>query len=377
MTSTSTGRDLAKAGHTPSWLPHHPPYPTSSLPASVVPRPKVYFLSTPLQQGEPSRQVAPGRVSWGGGGQSPSLACQYENKSPQRARLKYIAACENKAWSVVIWRKDQPSKKRARRFKCRSWRHEGECRKWKGSQDFVRIREAISSRDTTGWVYIVLTFDQKQWTDKWAAYKGAVKCWDKLRKRMTRAFGKIEYIQTWEQHKNGWPHLNLLVHNDRLATLCSDGGQYKVKNGWLEPNAIASGFGMKTWIEPMRDLEAMSGYMTKLANKLTAELTDANVKDQVPLAAPRNFRRLRASRGLLPDIHKDHDYTGELVQRPIEYVEASLVKEGCFEEEIQVPCDPLEERTTEGNRGRLMRQGYYVSVRKYYSGVSGMSWTVW
>jgi hypothetical protein len=221
----------------------------------------------------------------------------------------------------VTWPKSDPSAKRAHRFTCRSWRHEGACRDWKGAQDFVRVRDAIASR--SGWVYIVLTFNPQQWGDEWEAYRAGVKLWGRLRRRMERTWGKIEHIQTWERHQSGWPHVNILIHNEHLAADCAGDGWKKVRKEWLEPNAIACGWGMRTWIEPMKDQEAMAGYMTKLAR----ELVGAGVKDQVPINAPKHFRRLRASPGLLPPPHKNPEYTGELRQVPVELVESRLERD--------------------------------------------------
>jgi hypothetical protein len=44
----------------------------------------------------------------------------------------------------------------------------------------------------------------------------------------------------------------------------------------------------------------MAGYLVKLAR----ELVGADNKSQIPWDAPPHFRRLRATRGLLPPVHK-------------------------------------------------------------------------
>ena len=79
----------------------------------------------------------------------------------RNGRMRSVVACDSGAWTIASWKVESPSKKHLRPFKCRSWRHEGECREWRGAQDFLRCREAIQSRP--GWVYAVLTFDPKQW----------------------------------------------------------------------------------------------------------------------------------------------------------------------------------------------------------------------
>lgn len=259
------------------------------------------------------------------------VACQYWNKSPQKeypvavgngrgvrggpegsappraVTLRSVVACEKGEWQIHLHHKTT-HQDRMIPFKCRSWRHPGLCRLWKGAQDFCRVRDAVKARPG-GWVYVVLTFDPSKWEDPWSAYKGSVRCWDRLRKRLKRSWGPVAYVQTWERHKSGWPHVNILIHNEALAAACAGDGWKNVRSSWLEPNAIASGFGMRTWIEPIRDQDAVAGYMTKLSR----ELVGAATKDQVPENAPPHFRRLRASHGLLPPVLGKGEYTGELL----------------------------------------------------------------
>lgn len=75
--------------------------------------------------------------------------------------------------------------------------------------------------------------------------------------------------------------------------------------------AVAVGFGFRTWVEPLRPGAelTLAGYLTKLSR----ELTGAGFKDQVPVNAPPHFRRLRASRKLLPKPFHRKGWTGILV----------------------------------------------------------------
>jgi hypothetical protein len=228
----------------------------------------------------------------------------------------YVCACERKAWTIVTWARAEPGKKRAATFKCRSWRHEGSCRLWKGAQDFVRCKEAIASRN--GWTYVVLTFDPKNLEGKDEAFVRGKALWSKLRHSLTRRFGRVEYIQTWEAHKSGWPHVNVLIHNARINAM-----GWKKFRRVLKVLAVKAGFGKIIWVEPMKSGDAMAGYLVKLAR----ELTGATVKDQVPVDAPAHFRRLRASRGLLPAPHKNPEITGELRFKRLEAVEVDLERE--------------------------------------------------
>jgi len=234
--------------------------------------------------------------------------------------MRYIRACQEGAWTLSLHRRDDPEDKLLVRFRCRSWRHEGDCRRWKGAQDFARIRQGLSARKT-GKVYAVLTLDQRKYNgDLWAAYRGLLTRWASLRKRMTRAFGKVEYVCLVEQHRNGFPHLNLIIVNERLAAACAGTGWKSVRRGWLEPNAVACGFGFRTWIEPVRDEEAIAGYAVKLLGH--QEVVDEVSKTlQVPTKAPKHFRRLRASRGFLPPPYKNDEYTGQLIMETVEDLE--------------------------------------------------------
>ena len=247
-----------------------------------------------------------------------SASRQYKNKPPREPN--YICACRQGKWTIVTWDKDDPDNKQFHQFKCRSWRHEGDCRRWKNAQDFARIKSAIDSRDQAHFVYIVLTFNQRKWKDPRPVYKGILQCWDKLRKRTQRRWGPIEYVNVIEQHKTGYPHLNLLVYNQDLAESCQDDGWKRIRRTWLEPNAVESGFGYRTWLEPMRDAGGMAGYFAKIADGNAQSLAQEVSKiSQVPLAAPKNFRRLRGSVGFLPCVIKG-DRTGELVMIPADKI---------------------------------------------------------
>jgi hypothetical protein len=83
---------------------------------------------------------------------------------------------------------------------------------------------------------------------------------------------------------------------------------FKLRYDWFDPACRDVGFGFCKWAEPLKDKERMAGYVTKLG----LELTGAHHKDQVPVNAPKNFRRIRASRGLLPKRFKDDTITGQL-----------------------------------------------------------------
>ncbi len=210
-------------------------------------------------------------------------------------------------------------------FRCRSWRHEGECREWCGACDYRRCEEAL--RTYGPWSFLVLTYPRRAWPDLRELFRSTVRHWYSLRKRLERVIKPFRYIQTWEITQKGTPHVNVAISSQTLVDWIESQGHWmkdkrrKLGKKWqwtdiessfkgaiLEPMQIASGFGQVSTLEPMTDPAVMAGYMTKLAR----ELTGSKTKSQVPLNAPEHFRRIRASRKTLPPRVKDPDLTGTL-----------------------------------------------------------------
>lgn len=226
---------------------------------------------------------------------------------------KYVCACRRGAWSLTTWPKEEPNKQMTIPFHCRSWRHEGDCRLWKGAQDFVRCKEALNSLNS--WSHLVLTYDRQSARSLRYTFRQGVRLWAALRKRLIYYHGDIKYIQTWEIHRSGFPHVHLAVSNEKLywASRFTKKDNPKMYgqlnfNDHVRLHAHAVGFGPVGWLEPLRSKVAMAGYLGKLARELTGKGKDY----QVPTNAPKNFRRLRASAHLLPPILRNPDITGEL-----------------------------------------------------------------
>lgn len=169
-------------------------------------------------------------------------------------------------------------------------------------------------------VYMVLGWSPRVYGGDFAAgYRGIKRCWDRLRKRLIREWGPIRYVIVAEQHASGFPHVNVLLVNSDLAAACRGDGWRRVRAGWLRRAVRACGFGFRTWIEPVRSPEAISVYLSKLAGEI-------GKKSQVPLAAPPHFRRIRASRGMLPPRPQSSGrYTGRLVKQSAEDLAARHV----------------------------------------------------
>lgn len=240
--------------------------------------------------------------------------------------MVYVKACRRSRWHLALESKSGkfPGVKRVP-FKCRSWRHEGECREWCGHCDYVRCEHAL--KKFTHWSFLVLTYRKQAWPDVRELFRSSVKHFYALRKRLVKVIGKFKYIQTWEITRKGTPHVNVAISSRKLLEWIEDEGVWvpdakrKLRMRWqwhdlgkcfktaiLEPAQVASGFGSVSTLEPMTDPELMGGYMVKLAR----ELTGAGTKSQVPVNAPPHWRRIRASQHTLPPRVKDPDLTGTL-----------------------------------------------------------------
>jgi hypothetical protein len=197
-------------------------------------------------------------------------------------------------------------------YRCRSWRHAGDCARWRASQDFARISAALEARGPE-WVFIVLTGPGGPLRSIPHGYALLKNGWPKLRKRLTYSYGAIRFISLIEEHRDGVPHMNLLIHCPRLHRYASaPTWKPNPKRGAFYRHVVAAGFGRQMWIEPARG-DRTAGYLVKLAK----EAAGANAKGQSPWHAGRHFRRLRSSRGLLPKCFKNPDITGKLVLAPM------------------------------------------------------------
>jgi hypothetical protein len=146
-------------------------------------------------------------------------------------------------------------------------------------------------------------------------YKTIYERWRTLKDRINYEWGKTQFITLIEQHRSGVPHVNVLIRNSALAQ-ASEGDGWKGlrgENGKFFKHVVESNFGKRLWLEPIRDKEAIAGYFVKLMGEVTKG-------SQVPVMAPKHFRRIRASRGLLPPTFKQvgTNFEGKLYRCPCE-----------------------------------------------------------
>lgn len=219
-----------------------------------------------------------------------------------------VKACHNKAWTLKLWKKSNPADQINVPFTCRTWRHEGPCQRFKGAQDFVRMKEGLFKHE--GWVYMVLTYEDRRGSVA-NAYRKIGRQFQHFRQWIQRNYAAagetLQYIALIEQHRDGYPHVNVLVHCRRFVDEALKDWQKLRKR--VRRHAMATGFGKVFYLAPMKNQEAMAAYFVKLCGEVSK-------MSQAPMKAPSKFQRFRSSNGLLPPIRKDPEYTGELVQVP-------------------------------------------------------------
>lgn len=154
-----------------------------------------------------------------------------------------------------------------------------------------------------------------------AAYKGILESLRSHVKWLRRVYGVDAYVTVVEQHKTGWPHVHMAIKSKSLYSKTLDEEDARLE--WarhIKKSAVRCGLGYIGSVQAARNRDAVAGYITKVSG-ISCELLDATEKQQLPLAAPRHFRRVRASRGFLVPKIKDETVTGKLVQMPAHEVQ--------------------------------------------------------
>lgn len=216
---------------------------------------------------------------------------------------RYVGACELAAWQLRLEHRVSGEVRRVQ-YRCRSWRHPGRCATHRALADCRRLASALARHEAKRVCFLVLTLPRRG--TRRGAYETLWRRWQSLRQWLQRTYGKFPFAATVEQHRDGWPHLNVvLVGTDELLAVVDRGGEY---SRWLLPAAARSGWGWRVSAERARDASRVAAYLVKVA-RLAGEATKAS---QLPLAAPRGLRRLRASRGFLPPRVKGNEWTGTL-----------------------------------------------------------------
>lgn len=192
-------------------------------------------------------------------------------------------------------------------FRCKSWRCQ-DCRREVAARDFARVYAALSPLPVDELVYLVATLDQRadaaRGMTKQAAYGASLLRRLKsfiqwIRRNHDRG---ARYVLTVEQHRSGWPHVNVILHAPELAASLAK--EKKRKDGlaprWLRDEAVSCNLGPRMFAEAADDIGALAGYIVKVT--------------EAPWTAPKRMRRLRASKGFLPRRWSMGENTGMLLE---------------------------------------------------------------
>jgi hypothetical protein len=149
-------------------------------------------------------------------------------------------------------------------------------------------------------------------------YHVASAAWSaRLRRHLLRLVGPFDYVLTWERHRSGLPHANILVDAEAFAAAGLLGGLRAgrvAKTGRptvyppalrrrLRAAAMAAGFGRVFHLELAEARgAALACYVAKLARELMSSRTKGP-DGQTPTNRPRGFRRFSATHGLLAVRH--------------------------------------------------------------------------
>ena len=266
---------------------------------------------------------------WNGKGTFPK---QLEMLLPKSSQ-----ACIHDAWHLPLTNKQTGELVRIP-FRCKSWRCP-RCARGVAATDFSRIRDGLLSCDPDELVFLVLTLDKTAeeangLTAK-TSYATVQRRWQTLIQRIRRTYGETKVVRTTEQHRNGWPHLNVVLKSPGLAESLKDRFKRGARavTGELRDAVVSAGFGPVAWVDRPRDVTAIAGYVVKLAHRET--LVGEVVKlSQLPVMAPFRTRRLNSTPGFLPKkLGSTGEWTGELSKqsltevRQLEALGAELAKE--------------------------------------------------
>lgn len=262
-----------------------------------------------------------------------ALQKQGPKQGPKQGfRPRYIDACADNQWHLKLWRKDSegadaltgelgpldagavPLDVTRIVYRCRSRRHEGPCQRHWSSVAYSRITSALKSRDRRDVAFVVLTLKREDFIDEYDAYRQLFRCWRQFSKIVTRTWPgvNLDHVQTVEQHRSGWPHLNVVLVHSGLSRWA--GRDQRKALRWVKGAAARAGFGYMASIEQARSKNAVAGYVTKLATELGGLSAEVTKISQAPVNAPAHFRTLRSSKGLLPPRHKNPEVTGCLIK---------------------------------------------------------------
>lgn len=294
-----------------------------------------------------------------------------ERKRESYARVAeqpaYVQACfanphRKRTYWVYTWKPGEPSKKQRSPYHCGSWRCE-HCQEHSGHVLWARLQEAFKELDARGVVFVVLTLDPKEHLKGkhnleavYQEFGRRQNIWMKrLRRYLHDRFGE-DFGNRWasvtEAHRTGVPHVNIAIHHPQWAeelrrdtdAMRSAGATQResiLLRSTLLEHAQACGFGWSSTCEPNRSetTEALCGYLVKSVKRADEMHGEMAKLTQIPLKAPKNFRRLRAGRRFIPPPRRS-DNTGTVIRRYYT-PEGDELTEPLAQAKVPLPSDEL------------------------------------
>lgn len=267
---------------------------------------------------------------------------QKAEQAQQLEQPAYIRACfsnplRTKTYWVYTWKPGEPDKKKRIPYQCGSWKCPY-CREFAGHVLWSRLQEAFRSLDSSGVVFLVLTLEPEQHRRaKWdldEIYREFSRRQNVFTKRLRRLlldrYGYDmgnRWASVTECHRSGVPHVNIALYHPDWAKDLAARRKALLTEGMSEFEAIQAeptvlrhaedcGFGWRCTAEANRygDTEAISGYLVKGVKNADAMHGEICKLSQLPVMAPKNFRRLRSGKRFLPP-KRQGDCTGTVIRR--------------------------------------------------------------
>lgn len=250
----------------------------------------------------------------------------------------HVRACANNPqredrWTLAVWPKMRPEEHTRIAYTCASYRCPSpECQQAAAHRDFAKLHEAVSGvKGERDWCLLVLTIDQNEtlskrasgggWKDEQEAFKALSRMSRNFLARLKRWHErngwqqfKNRWVATVEVQRNGWPHLNIMIHSPGLAAWLEERGTSQL-SGELRDHAVASDWGSVGYAERARSRDGLAGYITKLAGDHGRRVGEIAKLTQAPTNARMKLRRIRAGKGFIRAKEKDPKWTGIMLRR--------------------------------------------------------------
>lgn len=162
------------------------------------------------------------------------------------------------------------------RPRCKSWRCPG-CAAINAQKVVLRAVNGSELLQSRGAVIDFVTVTSHEKLDAAASLAVLPKAWNKLNVRIKRASQEHQYLAIPEQHADGRWHLHAMT-------------TARLPKKWWKDNARSCGLGYQSDVQEVKSLGGVAYYVSKYVSKT---LENSNL--------PKNFRRMRVSRGW-PDL---------------------------------------------------------------------------